>query len=96
MSSVLRSDWAPVGWRRDAAIAQLEAQRKADPAAKARKHAKKKVARLKNAARYCAVGEALPPELLAKVRANPKACTHFFGGEKGCTMRDKCRFLHAL
>ena len=28
MSSVLRSDWVPVGWRRDAAIAQLEAQRK--------------------------------------------------------------------
>ena len=32
----------------------------------------------------------------AKVKANPKACTHFFGGEMGCTMGDGCRFLHAL
>ena len=41
-------------------------------------------------------GEALPWELYAKVKDTPKACTHFFGGEMGCTMGDKCRFLHAL
>jgi hypothetical protein len=48
------------------------------------------------AQRYCPRGEALPAELQAKVKANPKACTHFFGGEMGCTMGDGCRFLHAL
>ena len=48
------------------------------------------------AQRYCARGVPLPADVQAKAKANPKACTHFFGGEMGCTMGDGCRFLHTL
>lgn len=82
--------------RREKAIKKLDEKRKADPAHKALKRKRENTQREVHASRYCPLGEEVPAEIMERVRANKRACTHFFGGLKGCTMRDKCRFAHAV
>eukprot|EP00929_Paragymnodinium_shiwhaense_P072603 TRINITY_DN36854_c0_g1_i1.p1 TRINITY_DN36854_c0_g1~~TRINITY_DN36854_c0_g1_i1.p1 ORF type:complete len:142 (-),score=47.55 TRINITY_DN36854_c0_g1_i1:19-444(-) len=88
---------------RQAALKELDEQRKADPAYKARKTAKKVASRNATAVRFVDSGRPLTPEIREKAQANKKACRFFFDlmayeGDTppGCTMGSKCRFLHSV
>jgi hypothetical protein len=85
---------------RDAALRQQDAARKVAPEFKAKKKQKRADLRNQTVVRYTDSGLTVTAELAASVQANAKVCTHFFGlgrgGDRGCNMADKCRFLHSV